>query len=188
MATIAVYDACVLYPAPLRDLLIRLAAAGVVRAYWTEDILDECFEAILKRRPDLDEESLKRTRLLLNEALPGSSVTGHEKLISSLTLPDPKDRHVLAAAIQCRANAIVTMNLRDFPREALHRFSVLPVHPDQFIVQAIQVSPVTVGSIINQQAAALSRPPMSVNALLNKLEACGLHHSMTKCRKLLKIS
>ena len=185
MATIAVYDACVLYPAPLRDLLIRMAAAGVVRAYWTEDILDECFAAILKRRPDLNEESLARTRLLLKQALPESLVTGYEKLISSLTLPDPKDRHVLAAAITCRAKVIVTMNLRDFPHQALNGFSITPVHPDEFIAQAVQSLPEAMVSIVNQQAAALHRPPITVDELLNKLESCGLKHAMACVRKVL---
>ncbi len=100
MAFVVIYDACVLYPAPLRDLLIRLAAKGLVRARWTDQILDECFRNILVNRPDLGEASLQRTRDLMNRALPDVLVTGFEKLIAGLDLPDADDRHVLAAGIR----------------------------------------------------------------------------------------
>jgi len=108
MAFIVLYDACVLYPAPLRDLLIRVAKTGVVRARWTDAILDECFRNILEQRPDLKPEALKRTRELMTQAVPDCLVTGFETLIDSLTLPDRDDRHVLAAAIRVGAQAIVT--------------------------------------------------------------------------------
>jgi hypothetical protein len=76
MAFVVIYDACVLYPAPLRDLLIRLAAKRIVQARWTEQILDECFRNILANRPDLSEPSLRRTRELMNRALPDVLVSG----------------------------------------------------------------------------------------------------------------
>lgn len=100
MAFVVIYDACVLYPAPLRDLLVRLASTGIVRARWSELILDECFRSILAQRPDLKPESLRRTRELMKEAVPDCIVTGFEPLVNGLELPDPDDRHVLAAAIR----------------------------------------------------------------------------------------
>jgi hypothetical protein len=96
MAFVVIYDACVLYPAPLRDLLLRLGAKGLVRARWTDEILDECFRNILINRPDLDAASLQRTRDLMNRAIPDVLVTGYEGLITGLDLPDADDRHVLA--------------------------------------------------------------------------------------------
>src|SRR6188474_3082006 len=119
MAFVVVYDACVLYPAPLRDLLIRIARTGVVRARWTEAILDECFRNILDHRPDLSPEKLARTRAAMNAAIPDVLVTGYESLVPAVELPDSNDRHVVAAAIRSGAQAIVTMNLRDFPGEKL---------------------------------------------------------------------
>jgi hypothetical protein len=68
VAFIVVYDANVLFPAPLRDLLIRLSVAGIVQARWTEQILDECFVAVSRVRPELTPDRLLRTRALM---LPG---------------------------------------------------------------------------------------------------------------------
>jgi hypothetical protein len=87
MAFVVLYDACVLYPAPLRDLLVRLANTGVVRARWSAEILDECFRNILNQRPDLKPESLQRTRELMTRAVPDCMVTGFEGLIDGLALP-----------------------------------------------------------------------------------------------------
>ena len=96
----ALYDACVLYPAPLRDLLVRLGGSGLFRARWTNQIHDEWICNVLENRADLSRERLERTRDLMNEHIFDSLVTGYEDLIPSLELPDADDRHVLAAAIQ----------------------------------------------------------------------------------------
>src|SRR5438105_10513690 len=106
----AVFDANILYPAPLRDLLIRIAQTGLVRAKWTETIHDEWIRNVLKDNPHLSAERLARTRTLMNEAVRDCLVTGYEDLIASLSLPDPDDRHVLAAAIHAHAEVIVTVN------------------------------------------------------------------------------
>lgn len=118
MGFVVVYDACVLYPAALRDLLVRLAASGLYQARRTARILDECFKSIVEARPELAGK-LDRTRALMEAAIPAAMVTGYEPLVPTLTLPDEDDRHVLAAAIRCGAQVIVTTNLRDFPTEAL---------------------------------------------------------------------
>jgi hypothetical protein len=97
VAFTAVYDANVLHPAGLRDLLVRLGQTGLLRARWTEQILDEMINSILRRRPDLDASRLARTRKLMCEAVPDCLVTGYEPLVDGLTLPDPDDRHVLCS-------------------------------------------------------------------------------------------
>lgn len=124
MAFTALYDADVLHPPGLRDLLVRLGQTGLFRARWSEQILDEMVASILRRRPDLDPERLARTRQLMCEAVADCLVTGYEPLINGLSLPDPDDRHVLAAAIRCSAQVIVTANLDDFPAAALERFNI----------------------------------------------------------------
>jgi predicted nucleic acid-binding protein len=134
LSVTAVYDANILYPAPLRDLFIRLAQAGLVRAKWSETIHDEWLRNVLKDNPQLSPERLARTRTLMNEAVRDCLVTGYEDLIASLSLPDPDDRHVLAAAIRSGGNVIVTYNLTDFPAETLARFDIVAQHPDDFLV------------------------------------------------------
>ena len=83
----AVYDANILYPAPLRDLFIRLAQAGLVQARWTEAIHEEWIRNVLKDNPHLSAERLARTRTLMNEAVRDCLVTGYEDLIESLSCP-----------------------------------------------------------------------------------------------------
>jgi predicted nucleic acid-binding protein len=115
MTFTVVYDANVLYPNTLRDLLIRIAQSGTVQAKWTNAILDEMAAALRRNRPDIPAEKIERLRELMNKAVRDCLVSGHEPLIEGLKLPDPDDRHVLAAAIMAGAQVIVTRNLRDFP-------------------------------------------------------------------------
>lgn len=128
-----VYDACVLYPAPLRDLLIELAACSLFRAKWSEEIHAEWMTAVAKSRSDIAREKLERTKTLMNEAVLDCIVEGHLGLVESLKLPDPDDRHVLASAIQCGADAIVTFNLKDFPAPICDLYNLEVLHPDDFI-------------------------------------------------------
>ena len=184
MAFTVVYDACVLYPAPLRDLLLRIAQTGLVRARWTELILDECFESLSKDRPDLSADLLLRTRRLMNDAVPDCLVPAHELVVVNVRLPDPGDLHVLAAAVTCGAQAIITFNLSDFPPNALAPFGLEAKHPDDFVLDAIHLQPALVVSLIEHQSSALKRPPMTVEELLGVLRARGLPQSVAKLHEL----
>lgn len=185
MAFIVVYDACVLYPAPLRDLLIRIANARVVQAKWSERILDECFRSILARRPDLSADSLKRTRTLMQVAVPDCLVTGFEHLEAGLELPDRDDRHVLAAAIRANAQVIVTFNLDDFPPAALAPYDIEAKHPDNFLLDSIDIAPGAVVRCLTEQAAALRNPPQAVKDVLDRLRKSGLVRAVGKFEELL---
>lgn len=165
-----VYDACVLYPAPLRDLLVRLAVTGLFRARWTNDIHEEWTRNVLKDRDDLSAEQLKRTCQLMDSAVPDCLVSGYEPLIDNLELPDPEDRHVLAAAIRTNAEIIVTFNLRDFPSERLEDFDIYAQHPDVFISNLYDLSPQTVVAVAKQQRACLTRPPYSPEEFISTLQ------------------
>lgn len=136
MAFVVIYDACVLYPAALRDLLMGIAATPgtPVRARWTDAILDECFTAILRDRTDLNKQNLANTRAQMIRSVPDCLVTGYEQLIPGLKLPDEKDRHVLAAAIRANAQAIITFNLKDFPATIPQLLDTLR---DQRLVQSV---------------------------------------------------
>ncbi len=184
-ATLVVYDASVLHPAPLRDLLIRVAAAGLVRARWTDEILDECFRSILHRRPDLSPQRLARTRALMIDAVPDCLISGHETLIPDLDLPDPDDRHVLAAAMHAGAQSIITANLRDFPPAALEPFDIRAQGPDSFVRDLIRLDASLVGQVIREQAADLQDPPRSAHDVVDALKAAGLGDVTAELRTLL---
>lgn len=187
MAFVVVYDACALFPAPLRDLLIRLAQTGVVRARWSERILDEVFRSILRVRPELKPEQLERTRSLMNQAIADVVVEGFEELEAGLSLPDVDDRHVLAAAIRCGAQAIVTFNLKDFPAETLALYGIEAVDPDTFVVDLIDLAPGVVLSVVDEQAKSLRSPPRTTPELIDTLKDTGLRRTAAKLSELLRV-
>jgi predicted nucleic acid-binding protein len=178
----AVYDANVLYPAPLRDLLIRVAQAGLVRARWTEAIHDEWVRHVLANRPHLTAERLERTRALINDAVRDCLVTGYEPLIESLSLPDSNDRHVLAAALRAGAEMIVTFNLKDFPAQSLAAYGIAAVHPDEFVQMLFETAPEVVCVSVRRQREGLRNPPQTVEQLLATLESQGLVQTVARLR------
>jgi predicted nucleic acid-binding protein len=179
---VVIYDASVLYPSTLRDLLIRLAQTRLVQARWTEQILDEMFVALKRDRPDLDPARLNRTRALMGTAVRDWKVTGHEPLIDSLKLPDPEDRHVLAAAIKAGAQVVVTANLRDFPAADLAPWNVEAQSPDEFVRDQISLDRPTVYAAVQQIADSWRNPPGSVDDVLDRLERNGLPISVAELR------
>lgn len=179
---IAVYDANILYPAPLRDLFIRLAQGGLVRAKWSETIHEEWTRNVLINNPRLSTERLARTRTLMNKAVRDCLVTGYEHLIASLSLPDPDDRHVLAAAIHAGANVIITFNLDDFPADALAVFNIEAENPDSFLVYLMDLFPDSVCAALKRQRESLKNPPKTVSELLSTLESQGLPQAVARLR------
>lgn len=182
MARIVLYDACVLYPAPLRDLLMRLALADLFQARWTDEIHDEWTRNVAANRPDITPTSLARCRKLMDEHVPDCLVTGYEPLIPTLTLPDPDDRHVLAAAIHGGAGSIVTFNLTDFPAPILAAYSIEAIHPDEFIVGLWDESPEAVLEAVRRQRAGLKKPPKSAAEHLDTLAQCKLIETVDRLR------
>jgi predicted nucleic acid-binding protein len=188
MPFIVVYDACTLYPAPIRDLLVRLGLTGHCQVKWSRQIMDECFRSIAKQRPDLKLEQLARSRELLDRAIPDVHVTGHESLIEGITgLPDPNDRHVVAAAIRCGAQVIVTFNIKDFPKTVLARYGMEAQHPDDFVRDLIGLNAATVAQVVRSQAAALKNPPRTLSEVLERLRDQGLTVSASMLKETLGI-
>lgn len=178
----AVFDACVLYPAPLRDLLLRMAVTGILRARWTHRIHDEWTRAVLAKRPELAEEPT-RTRTLMDDAVPDRVVTGHEPLETGLQLPDPDDRHVLAAAILCHAGTIVAYSLRDFPPTVLSPYGITAQHPGEFVLHALDLHPAGVCAAVRAQRESLRNPPRTAEDLLDTLLSMGLAESVAQLRR-----
>ncbi len=158
----------------MRDFLLELAGSGIFRARWTDAIHDEWIRNLLRNRPDLSVERLARTRTLMNETVLGSMIDGFDALVPALTLPDPDDRHVMAAAIHCGADAIVTFNLKDFPAETAATYDLEIIHPDDFLHQQFGLDAAAVVIAASNIRARLKNPPVSAEAYLDTLEAQAL--------------
>ncbi len=171
MATFtALFDACVFYPAPLRDLLVSLAGEDMFLGRWTEAIHEEWTRNVIANRPDLTPEKILCIPGLINNSVEDCLITDYEDLIPSLTLPDPDDRHVLAAAIKGRVDVIVTLNLKDFPSNYLRKFGVEAQHPDVFVKHLLGLYPNQVCFTLKEMRERLKKPPKTVDEMLVTLE------------------
>ncbi len=178
-----VLDACVLYPAALRDFLLQLIEAEVFEGHLTATILDECFRSIQRKRPDLNPEKLRATRDAIEDAFGDLLIFDYESLVDGLALPDPDDRHVLAAAIQGGIPVILTFNLRDFPAAALAGHGVVALHPDAFLAACVSESPDSIVAVVQKQANGLRNPPTNLRQMLDRLAAQGLTHTVAAIRR-----
>lgn len=179
---VVVYDACVLYPAPLRDLLMHLAITDLYYAKWTNQIHEEWITSILSQRKDLSRRQLERTKKLMNENVLDCLVENFEHLIPGLKLPDSNDNHVLAAAIKSSASTIVTYNLKDFPSDYLISHNVEAQHPDDFISQWFLSHSAIVCSTIKRIRESLKNPPKTASEYLSILERQSLPKTVIKLR------
>ena len=132
---IAVYDACVLYPFHLRNLLVQCAVDRLVDARWTDEIHDEWIRNLTANDPTIPPNHLRAARDLMNAAVPTATVKAYEAIIPSIVLPDADDRHVVAAAVAAGASVIVTWNVRDFPAAELRRHRLRKLTPDIFLTR-----------------------------------------------------
>lgn len=170
---VVVLDANVLFPFRKRDILLRMHHAGLFRARWTERILDEWTRSLLARKPHL-EASVRSQRRAMSAHFGDAPVGGHEPLIGTLDLPDVDDRHVLAAAIRCGAQHIVTDNLADFPPEALSEFDIEAIDADAFLSRTFDLHPSEALAVLSTLRLAYRNPPFSANEFVLDLTAKGL--------------
>lgn len=170
----ALLDANILYSAPLRDLFLQLAVSDVFRARWTADIHREWIDALARNAPHLNRAALEHTRRLMDRATRDCLVTGYEKLIPAVELPDPNDRHVLAAAIVGRCDAIVTRNLKHFPHVMVGPYGVEVQHPDEFLSNHLNLVPSVFCEATRKVRNRLKSPPFTVQEYLINLSRQGL--------------
>lgn len=171
---VAVYDACVLYPFHLRNLLIQLAVDGLVDARWTDEIHAEWMRNLAANNPGLSIERLSVTRDLMKRALPAADVTGYRRLVARLQLPDPDDRHVLAAAIAGKATIIVTANLADFPTASLQPYGVVAHSANEFLSQIFTAAPESLAASIEHARRNLRKSLPTVAEFVASLERFGI--------------
>ena len=177
-----VLDACVLYPAPIRDILLSLAAEGLFKVKWSETIQDEWLRNLLKNRTDLKKEQLNQTVKSMNLAFPDANVDNFEDLIPSLKLPDKDDRHVYACAIRCNADLIVTFNSKDFPKNELSKYDIEIQKPDELISNLIDINSEISCKAFNKMVKRLKNPKKTKFEVLATLENCGLKDSIEKLK------
>ena len=166
-----VLDTCVLYPAHLRDTLLRLAERDLYRVLWSADIIDELRRNLVEE--GIDGEAVDHLSAEMQGAFPDAEVSGYQPLLASMTC-DPKDRHVLAAAVRSNAAAIVTFNLDDFPESSVAPYEIDVIHPDRFLLDLLDLAPSTVIVELERQAAANRREPRTLSGLLDALGRAGV--------------
>jgi len=169
MMSRVVFDACVLYSAPLRGFLLNLATDKLLEPFWSEEIQNEWTRSLLKNRPDLERENLELTCRKMDLRFPNGLVRGYETLVHTLQLPDPNDRHVLAVAIHSQSSCIVTFNLSDFPTTVLESYKIEAMSPDDFVSRLIQQSPQLVLRATWKHRSDLTRPPKTARDYLATL-------------------
>ncbi|HEX5415072.1 MAG TPA: PIN domain-containing protein [Chloroflexota bacterium] len=164
---VVVVDTCSLFPLTLRDVLLRAAEEGLYRPRWSEDILEELRRNLIADR-GLSAEQARHLLSEMRRAFPEATVTGYERLIGSMTNA-PKDRHVLAIAVHCGAQVIVTDNLKDFPIGALEPYNIETQSPDEFLEDLFDLYPDQLVQVIVQVNASRKKNPETLAATLDRL-------------------
>jgi predicted nucleic acid-binding protein len=165
----AVLDACVLFPRLQRDVLLSLAHADLYTARWTQEIEREWTTSVVEKYPDAVEKVPKLLEQM-RAAIPDCLIVDYELFIPSVILPDENDRHVLAAAIRGNADAIVSLNTKDFPAHVLAQFDVEIQTPDQFVLNQIMLNPPKALTAIKKMRARWNRPGMTAADMIDLFE------------------
>jgi predicted nucleic acid-binding protein len=176
----AFLDTCVLYPAYLCDTLLRLAEATAFRPLWSPDVLAELRRNLIEL--GIPPERVDRRISQMTRSFPDALVTGYESLIDGMT-NDPKDRHVLAAAVRANAEVLVTFNIGDFPEPALKPYDVSAIHPDEFLLDQLDLYPGVTVAVLRQQAASYRREPTTAAGVLVLLERTGVPRFAAEMRR-----
>lgn len=181
--SVAVFDACILYPFHLRNIIVQAAVDRLVEARWTNEIHNEWIRNLTADTPTIPIDRLQTTRRLMNDALPGATISGYEDLVPTVNLPDPDDRHVVAAAIAAGASIILTWNLRDFPATALKKYGLRRQTPDAFLAGLYdEVPDLIVGSLANARRN-LHKSRVSASDFIEILQHQGLTQLVTRLKK-----
>lgn len=159
-----VLGANVLYPIAVIDLIVSLAETNLFHARWSDSIEAEAARNLAEKRPELADKIPGRFAAM-RRAIPDCIIGHFDHLIDKLRLPEPDDRHVLAAAIVGHADAIVTFNLKDFPTDYVRQFGIEVLHPDDFVMNQVDLNQVACLAAIKAMRAgwySLAYPAMQL--------------------------
>jgi hypothetical protein len=169
----AILDANVLYPNTLRNLLLSLASDGLYHAKWTTEITQEWSRNLVADRPDIASK-IDRLVELVNLSAQDCLVEGYEYIIPTIELPDLNDRHVVAAAVVGHADAIVTFNLKDFPAKIIDKFGVDVQHPDDFLMNQLQLRQFDALEVMRKVRGRYRNPQLSAKEFIELVSRNGL--------------
>jgi predicted nucleic acid-binding protein len=181
MATFPAFlDTCALFGAYMCDTLLCLAESGTFRPLWSAGVMDELERNLLDR--GLPKEAVSHRIDEMRRSFPDAEVRGYETLAVSMTC-DPKDRHVLAAAVRGDAEVLVTFNVRDFPDESTAPYDITVVHPDDFLLDQLDLYPGATVAALRIQASSYKTPEMGIEDLLGRLASAGLPRFAAETRR-----
>jgi predicted nucleic acid-binding protein len=135
----AFLDTNCLYPLFLRDSLLDFAQSDFYRPRWSRKVHDELRRNLEAKYPE-KKESHSSMINLMNALFPDAIVEGFEHLEGSMGCIDPNDEHVLAAAFEANVGALVTFNLKDFPKNAFEEFGIEIINPDEFLLDLVDLN------------------------------------------------
>ena len=179
MPPVVVLDACVLYPAAQRDLLMWLAAAGTIRAHWTNQIHDEWMRNVAHDY-GVERSVLERVRRLMDHAAGDALIGGYQRYESLFPKTDAKDRHIAAAAVAARKRSgagnvtILTWNLKDFDRKEMAAAGITAENPDAFLCRLLAGAPEHTVAAFTRMRDNLRNPPKTSRECADTLAAQGL--------------
>jgi predicted nucleic acid-binding protein len=188
MADIAVLDANVLYPAPVRDLLLHLASEELYQPKWSDTIQQEWTRSLLEKRLDLKKSSLANTRKWMKSVFPKAQDRRYKLPKTSINLPDKDDVHIVETAIGSGANYIITFNLKDFPTKELAKYGIEAIHSDDFVCKLLYTAPDEVLTAFNAQVTSLRKPSKTADEVLSALKKCDLPKTVQKLEHLIRTS
>ena len=169
---ICVLDTNVIFPIEIRDLLFWLASYDLYTPRWSDHIFDEWVKVMHDK--GVSSEVIQSRTAVADAAFPDARVENYALLIDSLELPDPKDRHVLAAAIKTNANVIVTNNLKDFPADYLAMFGLIAKSADDFIADVIDLNPEMAVKAFRELVVNRRNPDLDEFEVLDRMRNNGL--------------
>jgi len=184
----ALLDANTLHPAFLRGALLWFASERLFRPVWSPDILREWRTSLQRRHADLTNDKLDMMQGMMTEQFPDALVEGYQSLVGCLTLPDANDAHVLAAAIVGKCQGIVTANTKHFPPEVMDAYQLEIIHPDDFIVNIVDLDRTKALTACRNHRGALKKPPHTQDEFLERYKIAGLvqaHARLTEKKELL---
>lgn len=168
-ARVAVLDTCVLLPRYKRQMLLNAAGANLYRFHWSEDILDELVRN-LSEKQRVEKAHAERVVAMLKDSFPEGLIerVAYEAMLIQLT-NDAKDRHVLAAAIACGANTVVTDNVRDFPATSVAAHEIEVQTADDFLLELADRYPDDITQVVRERERRHGQPPLARDDLLAKM-------------------